>query len=397
MVIKHIKKIAKKAQKKYQDMVEENIENEPPKQIKKPKKKEPEERYIHISLSDITKGALIIIGLLIGFWLLYEIRDIIFIFFVAMLFAAALDPTVDQLEKYKVPRPISVIVIILLLLGLLTVFISNFIPILANELLELARQAQDLIENLAEGNIDLPAYLEWLKPMINSAFANVDAGGLSAALENNLANLGTELFKFSGSAFKVFINVSNGIANGILVLLLVYFITVDEHLIDKFIHSIFPSKYSKYITQKTNAIKLKIGQWLRGQIALMVAVGVATYIGLVALGVEYAFTLAMFAGITELIPVIGPLIGWIAAVPIAANDSGLQVLWVTILFFGIQRLENNILVPIIMNKATGLHPIIVLFAMLVGYRFMGIIGVVISIPVAATIGIFLDDYLGKER
>lgn len=396
MVIKHIKKMAKDAHKKYKDLVEETQE-EPVKSAPKKKAKEIEQRYVRIALGDVAKGALIIIGLLIGFWLMYEIRDIIFVFFVSLLFAAALDPTVDQLEKYKIPRWLSVIVIIVALLALVTVFISNFIPILAGEILELARQAQTLIENLAQGNIPLPSYLEWLRPMIQSSFGNLDATALSSVLESNLANLGSELFKFSGSAFQVFISVSNGIANAILVLLLTYFMTVDEDLIDRFIHSIFPSKYGKYITQKTNAIKQKIGQWLRGQVALMFAVGLATYIGLVALGVEYSFTLAMFAGITELIPVIGPMIGWVAAVPIAANDSGLMVLWVSILYFFIQRLENNILVPIIMNKATGLHPVIVIFAMLVGYRFMGIIGVVISIPVAAAIGIFLNDYLEKER
>ena len=388
--------MAKDAHKKYKDLVEETQE-EPVKSAPKKKAKEIEQRYVRIALGDVAKGALIIIGLLIGFWLMYEIRDIIFVFFVSLLFAAALDPTVDQLEKYKIPRWLSVIVIIVALLALVTVFISNFIPILAGEILELARQAQTLIENLAQGNIPLPSYLEWLRPMIQSSFGNLDATALSSVLESNLANLGSELFKFSGSAFQVFISVSNGIANAILVLLLTYFMTVDEDLIDRFIHSIFPSKYGKYITQKTNAIKQKIGQWLRGQVALMFAVGLATYIGLVALGVEYSFTLAMFAGITELIPVIGPMIGWVAAVPIAANDSGLMVLWVSILYFFIQRLENNILVPIIMNKATGLHPVIVIFAMLVGYRFMGIIGVVISIPVAAAIGIFLNDYLEKER
>jgi predicted PurR-regulated permease PerM len=398
MVIKHFKKFAKEAKKKYKNMVEDTQEKEEIKVTTKKKKETAiESRYIHIALIDITKGALIIIGLLVGFWVLYEIRDIIFILIVSVLFAAALDPTVDQLEKYKIPRSISIILIFTALIALMTLFVSNFVPILARELLDLARQAQDLISNLAQGNITVPTYLEWIKPIIQNTFSSLDSSALSAGLETNLSSLGDQLLQFSGNAFKIFLSISNGIANAILVLLLTYFLTVDEHLIDKFIHSIFPSKYGSYITQKTSAIKLKIGMWLRGQIVLMIAVGLASYIGLAALGVNYAFTLAMFAGITELIPVIGPIIALIAVIPIAANDSGLLVLWVSILYFGIQRLENNILVPVIMNKATGLHPIIVVLSMLVGYRFMGIVGVIISIPLTASIGIFLEDYLKKSR
>jgi predicted PurR-regulated permease PerM len=228
-------------------------------------------------------------------------------------------------------------------------------------------------------------------------FAGIDSQTISTTLQNSLVDYGQRLSSLAGDMVKIFMAISNGIANAILVLLLTYFMSVDEHIIDKFILQVFPSKYGRYITQKTTAIKGKIGEWLRGQIMLMIAVGLVTYLGLLILGVEYAATLGVFAGLTELIPVIGPLIALVGAIPIAANQSGLMILWVTILYFIIQRLENNLLVPLIMKKATGLHPIIVLFAMLVGYRFMGIIGIVISIPVAAALGIFLHDHLRRSE
>ena len=125
----------------------------------------------------------------------------------------------------------------------------------------------------------------------------------------------------------------------------------------------------------------------------MLAIAVLTYIGLVALNFKYAFTLALFAGFTELIPVVGPIIAWIATIPIAINISTSALIAVTILYIIIQRLENNLLVPVIMRKVTGLHPIVVITAMMLGYKFQGIIGIVISIPLAGIVGMFLHDYL----
>lgn len=397
MVLKKIKKIAKRAQKKYSEMVAVNEEIAPKEHLAKDETIA-EKRYIHLYLPDIAKAVIITILILAGAQIIFEIRDIILIFFVSLLFAAALDPTVDKLEeKFKIPRGISVLLIFAILIALIVMFISSFIPILARELIDLGIQAQKLIKNLVEGNIELPAFLQWLDPAIQSAFSNFDTSTLGANLQETLVNLGNQLTSLAGNAFKALIAITNGIANAILVLLLTYFMTVDESLIDKFTLQIFPKKHGKYITEKTNAIKNKIGQWVRGQIMLMIVVGIATYIGLLILGIEYAATLAMFAGITEVIPVVGPIIAWIAAIPIAANKSGLAILWVSVLYFIIQRLENNVFVPVIMKRATGLHPLVVIFAMLVGYRFMGVIGVVIAVPVAASIGIFLSDYISKRN
>ena len=116
-----------------------------------------------------------------------------------------------------------------------------------------------------------------------------------------------------------------------------------------------------------------------------------------ALNFKYAFTLALFAGFTELIPVIGPIIAWVATLPIAFNTSTSVVIAVSVLYFIIQRLENNLLVPVIMRKATGLHPIIVITAMMLGYKFQGILGIIISIPLAGIVGMFLHDYLVKTH
>jgi len=359
------------------------------------KKENFEKRFIHLSLPDFAKAIVILIGLGLLAYTLFEIKSLLFLLFFSYLFSQALVPFVEKLSRFKIPKGLSVTFVFIFVIGLISVFLGNFIPILSNELLALGVQAQNLIEAVINGETKLPKLLEWINPILETSFSGLETNQLTQELENNLVNIGQNLRGVAQNAVGLFVSISNGFANAILVLFLTYFMTVDHKMVDRFIISFFKDEYQDYIESKSKSIKNKVGQWLQGQILLMLAVGVCTYVGLEIIGMKYSFTLAVLAGLTELIPVVGPLIAWIAAVPIAGNESSTMILSVTILYFIIQRIENNFLVPFIMNKATGLHPIIVLISMLVGYQFKGILGVIISIPIAGIIAIFYQDFIVK--
>ena len=149
-------------------------------------------------------------------------------------------------------------------------------------------------------------------------------------------------------------------------------------------------------------VKEKMGQWLRGQVVLCVIVGVLVYIGLLIVGlftngVHYSATISMLAAVLEVIPYAGPFLAWLFALPIVANQSLGLLLWVTVLMYVVQLLENNVVVPLVMHRAVGLSPIFVMFAMLVGFEFLGILGVLLAVPVATAFSIFLMDYAEKEK
>ena len=285
--------------------------------------------------------------------------------------------------------------IMLLLFLIITVFIGNLIPILATEMTELGIQFQSLLSKIQAGEIELPSYLSFIQPLLENTAQSVNAQ-TSSNIQNTLLSYGNNLGQIANNAIGLLASISNGLANFIIVLFLTFFITIDQKLVDKFIINLFPNKYEKYLENKFVNIKHKVACWLRGQLLLMLAVGVLTYIGLVAIGIDYAFTLSLFAALTELIPVVGPLIAWVVAIPIAANASGSMILWTTIVYLLVQRLENSLLVPMIMKKTTGLHPIIVVFALLAGFQFLGILGVIISVPIMTILSIFFNDYLPKK-
>lgn len=360
-----------------------------------------EKLELTVSAATIAKFVALTILLLIATYFLYEIKDILVIFFVSLLFAAALDPMVDSLERRKIPRAAGIILIYLAMLFFLGLFISNLIPIIANEIAQLATRIQDFISNTVSGQLELPRLLQWVKPTLNRFFEGVDVSKI-ADYKDFLLNLANKLSDVAGNVFNAIIVVFNGFFNTILVFVITFLMTVDEKGIDKFILSLFPARHADYIRQKSNAVKEKLGYWLRGQIVLCIAVGLLVYIGFFIIGlftekVQYAATISLLAGLTELIPYAGPFIAWFIVLPIVANQSVMLIVWMTALMYIVQVLENNILVPLVMHKAVGISPILVMFAMMVGFSFLGVLGMVLAVPVATAVAIFVKDYAERKK
>jgi predicted PurR-regulated permease PerM len=141
----------------------------------------------------------------------------------------------------------------------------------------------------------------------------------------------------------------------------------------------------------------KIGRWLRGQLLLSLIIFLMTYAGLTILGVRYALVLALFAGVTELIPYIGPFIGLVPALFIALTQSPIVALGVLVLYIIIQQLENYVIVPKVMQRAVGLNPIVIIVAMLVGAKMAGILGIILAVPVATALSVAVGDLFELKR
>jgi predicted PurR-regulated permease PerM len=166
--------------------------------------------------------------------------------------------------------------------------------------------------------------------------------------------------------------------------------------------ALFPKRFHKYINEKGSKVGEKFGAWVRGQITLMAVIGVMIFIALKIAGVNYAATLATLAGFTELIPYVGPIIALIPAVILAASQGGFVLaIIVTAIYIGVQQLEGNLIVPLVMEKAVGLSPVVVMFAMLVGASFPDVInpvvGIIVSVPIATAVSVFVHDWAGKEK
>lgn len=312
-----------------------------------------------------------IVLVLVGLWVLYLLRDVILIVLVAGLLAAIITPMVNYFERKKIPRWLGALFIYL---GILLILISVGLAIVPT----VVSQTKLLIDQIPEF---LRSVLSRFQASSQKQFVDLLDSWLSKSA------LSTK------SVFSLLGTVAGQVISFIMVFVLSFYMSVRKKGGRPFVGSLIPEKYQKFLGSFMVSVQKEIGAWARGLCALCLFVGVLVYIGLSILGVKYALTLAVIAGLTEVVPYIGPWLGAIPAVIIALTQSPTLVLLVIILYVIIQQVENHLISPYIMHRAVGLDPLVIILALLVGGKLAGPIGMVLAVPAATIIAILIRYYL----
>lgn len=379
--------------------IKEKIKTEEEEQMKEIKvvSKEPKESVLVVfSVNSVAKSTLAVIGILVLVYFLYLIKNILLIFLISLFLASVFNPGVDFFERYKIPRPLGLIILYILVFALLTFLIGSLVPIIIEQITDIASNLSGYVNNLFNGNTKLP-FDEEIMPYFNELWSSVDRQQIVTTIKKSLETIGSQLGNWTGNALGAILTVSAGILNMVMVFFITFFIVIDNKNLHKFFLSLFPSKHGAYLSQRIHTIQEKIGDWIRGQLLLGISMGIITFIAFWILGIKYATTLAIISAISEFIPYVGPLITFSSAALIAINQSTGTFLWLILVYVIIQTIEGNILVPLIMSRSVGINPIIVILAMLIGWQFLGILGMIIAIPVAKIISLFVEDYRGKIK
>lgn len=341
---------------------------------------------VDVTSVSVAKGAAVVLLMLLLFYFLYNISGILLIFFISFLFAAALDPLIDRLEDWKIPRPLSMLLVYIVLFLFAGFFVTQVVTLVAEQVIGIAQSVGDFVSNGEIGGLANMPFGKQIQPYVDQFLQTVDVQAAASQLQSAFQILSTQL-----------VSLSIGLFNLLIVLVLSFFMVVEEKSIDEFVQSVFPSKYAQYISTRMVAVKDQVGLWLRGQLMVSIIAGVLSYVGLAIMGIDYALTLSLIAGIGMVIPVVGRFFAWVVTFPIVFNQSPGLALWMSIYYLIIQQFENNLIVPYVMNKAVGLNPIIIIFALMVGGQYLGVLGFVLAIPIATTIAIFVRDYTMKGK
>lgn len=328
-------------------------------------------QFINISTSAILRIVFVLLGLVF----LYLIRDILMIIFFAIIIAAAISGPAGWLQKKKIPRILGVAFIYLVILLAIGLVFSMIIPPLADQISHLTGQ--------------FPAFMEKIGLNVQQWWGSykIDTN-LQAILNQFSAKLG----QATSNIFVSVINVFGGMFSAMVVLVISFYLSLQEKGIKDFVLSLTPGTHQPYISSLIGRIQTKIGNWLRGLLLLMLIVGTLTYIGLSALGVKYALLLALIAGFLEIIPFIGPIVSMILAAIISFAQLPFLTLLVLVLYIVIQQFENYVIVPQVMKRAVGLNPITIIIVILIGAKLAGILGIILSVPLAASLGEILGDW-----
>lgn len=333
---------------------------------------------------NITSATIIkIIVIFISLYFIYLISDVLILFFVALVFSSGLDPWVDWLKKRKLPRSISVLLLYLIVFSILTLVLYSLIPPIIKEVNDMSNNFPRYLESISSRYSDLKDYSAKYGLLDNvKGFLDFVSGYLSTTA--------------SGIFFTV-TNIFGGIFSFILILVLTFYMVVEESAMKKLVWSIAPERHQPYLMHLINRVQIKIGYWLRGQLILALTLAIMAYIGLLILGVNYALILAVLVGLFSFIPYMGAILGSIPTLLIAFTQSSLLAVLVIILFYIIHFIEGNFLYPKIMEKAVGLNPIISILAMLAGFKLAGFIGAILSIPVTAAVAVFIKDVFDSKE
>lgn len=302
---------------------------------------------------------------LLGLYFLFQIRYIVLFLFIAVIFMSALSPWVDRLEKRRIPRGLSTVILYILIWALISFSVASLVPPLVEQSARFLTRLPADVERLSQGRFDL------------------------SLLQPQLASLPQNLLKIIVGAF-------NNVVSLFTLMVIVYYLILERKNLHKYLLFLFGNNDREVRAEAfINKLEKKLGGWVRGQLLLMLFVGVLSYIGLVFLGIEFAIPLAFLAGILEIVPNIGPTFAAIPAILVALGSSPVLALATVALYFVIQQVENNFLVPKVMSKAVGLSPLVVIVSLMVGFKLAGIAGAILAIPMVLLLEIIASDF--KKR
>jgi predicted PurR-regulated permease PerM len=330
-----------------------------------------QERSISISTRTILKVVITLVLLMF----LWAVRDIIALVFTALILAALINPIAQGAARWKIPKGLAVLAFYIVFFGGLALSFVLVLP-------EILHQTQKLGASISKSWQVLSGGVDWVRHFSEQY-------GLSANLQAGLESLQAQVSGLVGGLFSTVSGLFGGLAALIIVLVMTYYMVVQEEEALKWFKNFIPDEYDTFVTRLLQQVQTKFGQWLAGQLVLCLIVGVLYYIGLRILGVEGALVLALLGGFTEFIPYLGPILGAIPAVIVAATQSPTAAIFTIILYVIVQQLENHVLVPKVMERAVGINPVVSIVALLVGGNLFGIAGAILAIPVATACSVIL--------
>jgi len=332
--------------------------------------------------AEVARTVLVVVGIGLGLWLLWTIHNVIFLLILAMLLATAIEPLVNRLRRGPFNRTSGALVVYA------AIVISIALPtiILAPSLMT---QVDHAVTTLPQGIANLRPFAEQLRPQ-SLATAAVQVVDRFAATVQSPAPAEPEGLVELGAA------VFTDVLEAITVLFLGFYWLVERATIKRALLRLVPPQRAKEVNAVWLEVEEKLGGWVRGLLFVMVVMGIMAGVGFYVMGLPNPLMLALFAALGELIPLIGPLLGFAPAVIVALIvDPSLAVI-VIIYALVIQQIEGNILVPRVMGHTVGVSPLTVVLGILVGSILYGFPGAFLAIPVAGAIQVILAHALGME-
>jgi len=329
-------------------------------------------------------GAIII--LYSFFYLLFLLKPIFTPILITIFLTYLLNPIVNFLER-KISRIGSIIVAFFILLLVIVLFITSFIPLIAIQFRNFGQKVPDYLKSLESG---LLSYERFYQRLIKTEQLKGILDEITEELRNFIVLTAIKAPEFTKNIFILIFNI-------IVAILCSFYLLKDGKKLKEGLLKIIPTKYLddiNIIMEKTNS---SISTFFKGQLVVALIIAVLYFISFSILRIEFALFLGLIVGLFSIIPYIGPVIGAIPTVLVAFFDAPWKALAIIIIFIVINWIEDLVIRPQILGQGLGLHPLVIIFALIIGGFLFGILGLIVAIPMAAFIQELIYYYLLKSK
>ena len=351
-------------------------------------------RWYYISMFDkdtaftsisITTGTMIrAILVILGVFLLWFLRDLALVVLTAIVIASFVESAVFYFRKVQINRVLGIVILYIVSLLILAGIFYLFAPLLITEIYNFSSFISIYIPGISFLNYFQNEAFSGAKDIVSSLSGNFSLATLLSVSKAFVMNLSGGFFQTLSIAF-------GSVLNFILIVLISFYLSIQEKGIENFLRLILPIQHEDYVVDLWERSRRKIALWMKGQVVLGLVVGILIYLILSLLGIEYALLLAIIAGVMEMVP-YGVLVAMIPAFTFSYLSDGFgSALMVTGAYLIIHEFEVFLFAPLIIKKIVGLSPIVIILSILIGFELGGIWGGVLSIPVAIIIMEFLSD------
>ncbi|HUS52126.1 MAG TPA: AI-2E family transporter [Candidatus Bathyarchaeia archaeon] len=306
---------------------------------------------------------------LLSLWALFQIKQIILAVFVSIILMSALNPAVDWLERFKIPRALAIIIVYIFIFGGIGVLLTGLIPPLVDQTTVLVSR--------------LPSYLEEV--------------GLPAIDERIVSSQISQLGSIPANLVRLTLTVFGNLLAFFILLVITFYLLLERKNLNRYLLIVFGKKDEGKAERLIDKVEERLGGWIRAEMTLMVFIGIITYLGLRLLGTEFALPLALLAGVLEIVPNIGPVLASIPAILAGLAISPLLALAVAALYFLIQQVENVWLVPKVMEKVAGVNPLVTILTLAIGFKLAGALGAVLSVPIVLVAQVVIAEFFSAKN
>lgn len=334
----------------------------------------------------------VIIGasLLLALIVFYFLSDILTPFIIAALIAYLADPLVTQLQRLKLPRLLAVVIVFLFMTALISLFLLIFIPMLQQQIINFIQKIPDMLLWFQS------KFIPWVNARFGLAL-NFDVNYLKHVLPTDLKQTGTVVNSVWQTLFSSSKTLFVWLANLLLIPVVLFYLLRDWPSLLAGLQSLLPRRNEPAIMDLLRECNDVLGAFLRGQLLVMLALGLIYSLGLTLVGLNTSFLIGLTAGLLSIVPYLGFIVGIAAALIAAALQfhDVLHCVYVIIVFVVAQSIEGMVLTPNLVGDRIGLHPVAVIFAILAGGQLFGFFGILLALPTAAVAMVFLRHFKAR--